>query len=73
MNTPIDDLWSKILDKVEGSDMNLQGMKSDVSILSTTVISHSSSIKSLEEKMGKLIALVYANLSKKSLIHVNES
>ncbi|KAK4724168.1 hypothetical protein R3W88_026947 [Solanum pinnatisectum] len=61
MNNPIDDLLTKILDKVEGYDMILQEMNSDVSTFSTTIISHLSSIKLLEEKMGQLTSLVYAN------------
>jgi len=51
MNTPTDGLLTKILKKMEGSDMILQEMKSDVLDLSTTIISHSSSIKFLEENM----------------------
>ncbi|KAG5595505.1 hypothetical protein H5410_036737, partial [Solanum commersonii] len=38
MKTPINDLLTKILNKLEGSNMILQGMKSDVLALSTTVV-----------------------------------
>jgi len=57
MNNPSNDLLTKILDKMEGSDMILQEMTSDVLALSTTIISQSSSVKFLEEKMGQLTAL----------------
>lgn len=61
MKNRANDLLAKILNTVEGSDMILQGMKSDVSPLSTTVVSHSSSIKTLEEKINQLTTLVYPN------------
>ncbi|KAH0633087.1 hypothetical protein KY284_035873 [Solanum tuberosum] len=50
MKTQIDDLLTKVLNKVEDSCMILQGMKSDISALSTTTVSHASSIKTLEER-----------------------
>ncbi|KAH0646386.1 hypothetical protein KY290_035054 [Solanum tuberosum] len=58
---------------MEGTDMNLQEMKSDVLALSTTVISHSSSIKFLEEKMGQLTYFMYANPYDNSMTHLNEN
>ncbi|KAK4726986.1 hypothetical protein R3W88_031903 [Solanum pinnatisectum] len=63
MNTPTNDLLTKILDKMKGFDMILQGMKSDISPLSTIVISHSSSINTS----------VYANLHENFVTHVNEN
>lgn len=42
-------------------------------ILSTTVISHSSCVKSLEENMGQLIALVHGNTSENSKSDGNEN
>lgn len=48
-------------------------MTGDVSALSTTVISHSSSIKSLEEKMGLLAALVYSNPNEELVGSINEN
>ncbi|KAK4729693.1 hypothetical protein R3W88_022681 [Solanum pinnatisectum] len=41
--------------------MILKGMNSDVLTFSTTVLSHASSINSLEEKRGQATTLVYAN------------
>ena len=58
---------------VEGSGIILQEMKNDVSTLSTVVISQSSSIKSLEQKMGQLTSLVYGNPYKNSMFHANEN
>ncbi|KAG5599770.1 hypothetical protein H5410_031140 [Solanum commersonii] len=53
--------------------MILQEMNSHVSDLCTTIISHSSSIKFLEEKIGQLVALVYANLDDNLETHVYEN
>ncbi|KAK4723896.1 hypothetical protein R3W88_026675 [Solanum pinnatisectum] len=57
MNTPTDDLLTKILDKMEGSDMTFQETKSDF----------------VEEKMGQLTYFVYANPYDNSMTHVNEN
>ncbi|KAH0675749.1 hypothetical protein KY285_023550 [Solanum tuberosum] len=58
ISTPTEDLLAKIIDKKEGSYTIFQVMKSDVSTLSTTVISHSTSIKLLEENIGRLVTFV---------------
>ncbi|KAK4723892.1 hypothetical protein R3W88_026671 [Solanum pinnatisectum] len=73
MNNPTDDLLNKILDKMEGSDMILQEMISDISALSTTIISQLSSVKFLKEKMGQLTVFVCANPYENSMTHVNEN
>ncbi|KAH0685732.1 hypothetical protein KY290_017258 [Solanum tuberosum] len=48
-------------------------MKSDISALSTTVISHSSSIKFLKENMVQLASLVYSSPNEDLVAHVNEN
>jgi len=63
------ELLAKILDKVEKSDMMLHEMKSDLSSFTNTIISHSSSIKLLEEQMGHIANILYCNSKKVLVFH----
>ena len=51
----VNDLSSRILDKVDGSDDFLKGMKDDFSSLNSKVNSHVDAIKMLEGKLSLLI------------------
>ncbi|KAG5605512.1 hypothetical protein H5410_027004, partial [Solanum commersonii] len=79
ISTPTEDLLAKIIDKEEGSYTIFQVMKSDVSTLSTTVISHSSSIKLLEENIvtqsGKILKnkILIDNMDAQKVVVDNES
>jgi len=56
-NSPrVNDLLSRILDKVEVSDDLLKGMKDDFSSLNNKVNSHADAIKMLEGKLSMLSA-----------------
>jgi len=56
-NSPrINDLLSHILNKVEGSDDLLKGMKDDFSSLNSKVNSHADAIKILEGQLSLLSA-----------------
>ncbi|WMV09556.1 hypothetical protein MTR67_002941 [Solanum verrucosum] len=72
-NSPTNDVLIKILDKVKGSDVILNEMKNDFLTLSNTVISHSFSIKSLEEKMSKLAALIFSDPNEELVPFSNEN
>ncbi|XP_049399754.1 uncharacterized protein LOC125863800 [Solanum stenotomum] len=52
----VNDLLSRILDKVEGSNDLLKGMKDDFSSLNSKVNSHDDAIKMLEGKLSLLLA-----------------
>ncbi|KAH0665583.1 hypothetical protein KY285_026789 [Solanum tuberosum] len=64
----VNDLLSSILDKVEGSDDLLIGMRDDFSSLNNKVNSHADSIKTLEGQLS----LLSAKLTSRTLMEDNE-
>jgi len=59
----LNDLLSRILNKVEGSDELLKGMKDDFSSLNSKVNSHADAIKMLEGKLSLLSAQLTSKTS----------
>ena len=53
VKSPFEDIFSRIRNKVEGSNKILTEMKEDVLTLSQMITSHSISIKQLDTKMGQ--------------------
>ncbi|XP_015169042.1 uncharacterized protein [Solanum tuberosum] len=64
----VNDLLSRILDKVEGSDDLLKGMRNDFSSLNSKVNSHDDAIKTLEGQLR----LLSAQLTSRTLMEDNE-
>ncbi|KAH0665403.1 hypothetical protein KY285_026609 [Solanum tuberosum] len=64
----VNDLLSRIPDKVEGSDDLLKGMRYDFSSLNSKVNSHVDAIKKLEGQLS----LLSAQLTSRTLMEVNE-
>ncbi|XP_015165482.1 uncharacterized protein [Solanum tuberosum] len=64
----VNDLLSHILDKVEGSDDLLKGMRDDISSLNSKVNSHADSIRTLEGQLS----LLSAQLTSRTLMEDNE-
>ena len=64
----VNDLLSRILDKIEGSDDLLKGMRDDFSSLNSKVNSHADAIKTLEGQLS----LLSAQLTSRTLMEDNE-
>ncbi|KAK4729759.1 hypothetical protein R3W88_022747 [Solanum pinnatisectum] len=60
----VNDLLSRIFDKVEGSDDLLKGMKDDFSSLNSKVISHAYAIKTLEGQLSLLSTKFKPNITR---------
>ncbi|XP_015165387.1 uncharacterized protein [Solanum tuberosum] len=62
----VNDLLTKILEKVEGSDDLLKGMRDDFSLLNSKVNSHANAIKMLEGQLNLLSAQLTTKMSKEN-------
>ncbi|KAK4721306.1 hypothetical protein R3W88_011539 [Solanum pinnatisectum] len=52
----LEDMLAKVLQKVESTDVGVKEMKSDFSSMSQLVDSYTTSIKQIEQQLGKLLA-----------------
>uniref|UniRef100_M1DDM9 Integrase core domain containing protein n=1 Tax=Solanum tuberosum TaxID=4113 RepID=M1DDM9_SOLTU len=63
----VNDLLSRIIDKVEGSDDLLQGMKANLSSLNNRVNSYADAIKILEDQLSLLSAQLDQNMTRENM------